>query len=659
MSKKLRKFNKLLMPTLVISGALPFVAAQCNKKSKNEPQTEAQKIESAKTKIKELLKILQTNKTKYVGKTYEKLSKNVEQIVSKINATLNKQNVTLDELTQFETKTKQEIAELENTFNKLKSERDGLITKFHESRNLLISFFKLLTEKPVEDNLDWSVEKSAVESIINDTDKLIKDLNTLNRQISEKNTLLEQQILQINNKLRTSYNLIKTIVEDKLKQLTDSSYTTIKNQITEILKNAENNNMLVSFYENTYYLLSVKFKELLEIKKNQFKQLKTELGTLILQAVTLKEMVNNKFANISTTNLETAISNATVELNNNEASKESIETVKNNLLKEISIVKVAIAKEELGNEIKNVESEYSKISDEKFYKSLKSSLKEVIEKAKAIQSQTNKSEAEYKQALTKLKSSFEATKTNEKKIAGFVQSITKSLNESQKSLSEKENKKLFENKVAELKNQLSNKKTEYENETFNNMPFDAVINKLEDYQDSIENLYLSIDSELKQIKDEYDEYLDEWEKINNSIKKFEERISNIANKDELMQMYNNSNEYNQFKNEANIRGYNISSKEELQRISTKVNNDFYNAKKKFTKEEISRLLIEFETEGKKHNDEDYMKIIFKVQSRNNMNYSELKELMKNFDEDLYILEALLKEVEQKLREYKEKLNKTI
>ncbi|VDR41950.1 Uncharacterised protein [Mycoplasmopsis caviae] len=658
MSMKLRKFNKLLIPTLVVSGALPFVAAQCDKKSKNEPQTKAQKIESAKTKIKELLKILQTNKTKYVSKTYEELSKNVEQIVSKINATLNKQNVNLNELAQLEKEVKQEIARLENIYNKLKNEREEIIAKYEKTKNLLISFFNLLTSKPIEGILDFSTDKTKVESITNDADKLIKDNNFLNQQISEKVSLLEQQIAQINEKVHAEYNEFKMKVQNKMGLLVDNAYTDIKKQIEEIFNNESKNASLPSFYENIYYSLSVKFKELLEEEKKHFDPTKIELINLVTEATLLKKQVNTKFPNVSTTNLETAINKAKTEINNVNATEESIATAKSDIHKEISSIKVVIAKEELGKAIEHVEAEYSKIKEDKFYKSLKDTLKKVIDEIKGIQGQANKTEDDYKKALDKLKSSLELTKTKEKKISDFVQSITKSIDECEKILKEKENKKFFENKAKELKNQFSSKKTEYESENFGTLTVDALINKLEESKEKFEDLHLMIEAEFKQLKDDYDEYLDEWKKTFDAIKKFEKRIENVANKEELMKMYNTSDEYNNFKDEATIKGYNISSRDELLRITKKVDADLYNAQKKFTKEEINRLLNEFETIGKAHSNEEYKQIEFNVQGRNKMKYEQLKKFMETFDDYLYIINALLEEVEQKLSEYKIKLNHT-
>ncbi|UUD35265.1 hypothetical protein NPA07_00065 [Mycoplasmopsis caviae] len=655
---KLRKFNKLLIPTLVVSGALPFVAAQCDKKSKNEPQTKAQKIESAKTKIKELLKILQTNKTKYVSKTYEELSKNVEQIVSKINATLNKQNVNLNELAQLEKEVKQEIARLENIYNKLKNEREEIIAKYEKTKNLLISFFNLLTSKPIEGILDFSTDKTKVESITNDADKLIKDNNFLNQQISEKVSLLEQQIAQINEKVHAEYNEFKMKVQNKMGLLVDNAYTDIKKQIEEIFNNESKNASLPSFYENIYYSLSVKFKELLEEEKKHFDPTKIELINLVTEATLLKKQVNTKFPNVSTTNLETAINKAKTEINNVNATEESIATAKSDIHKEISSIKVVIAKEELGKAIEHVEAEYSKIKEDKFYKSLKDTLKKVIDEIKGIQGQANKTEDDYKKALDKLKSSLELTKTKEKKISDFVQSITKSIDECEKILKEKENKKFFENKAKELKNQFSSKKTEYESENFGTLTVDALINKLEESKEKFEDLHLMIEAEFKQLKDDYDEYLDEWKKTFDAIKKFEKRIENVANKEELMKMYNTSDEYNNFKDEATIKGYNISSRDELLRITKKVDADLYNAQKKFTKEEINRLLNEFETIGKAHSNEEYKQIEFNVQGRNKMKYEQLKKFMETFDDYLYIINALLEEVEQKLSEYKIKLNHT-
>ncbi|UUD35263.1 hypothetical protein NPA07_00055 [Mycoplasmopsis caviae] len=343
MSKKLMKLNKLLIP-LAISGTLPFIAAQCDKKSKNEPQTEKQKIDNVNNKIKELLKTLKTNKTKYAEKDYEELNKTADQIVLKIETFLNKQNASLNELTQFETEIKEAINNLENTYEKLKNEGKNSIAKYEESKKNILKFFKLLSEKPVDDNLDLNVDKSAIETIIKDTDNLIKDTNTINKQISEKTTLFEQQITQISQKIHTKYESIKAIVEERMKPLIGGSYTDVKNQIYEIFKNADKNKTLDVFYENTYYLLSVKFKKLIEIKNKELGKLKQELTAMIIEANSLKETVKSKHSNIPTEKLEKAIANATTELNNSDATKESMETAKNNLSKEVSTIKEAIAK---------------------------------------------------------------------------------------------------------------------------------------------------------------------------------------------------------------------------------------------------------------------------------------------------------------------------
>ncbi|VDR41868.1 hypothetical protein [Mycoplasmopsis caviae] len=179
-----------------------------------------------------------------------------------------------------------------------------------------------------------------------------------------------------------------------------------------------------------------------------------------------------------------------------------------------------------------------------------------------------------------------------------------------------------------------------------------------DYHDEFENLNLYIEADINQIKNEFDEYLDEWKNLYEKVEKFEKQISNNANKNKYLNTFTKSEEYTKFKDKTNIEGYNI-LKDELINITSKVRNSFYTTKKEFSKDEIKRLLEEFVEVGKKYNnDETYRQISFRVQGQGNKSYEELKALMNTYDDDLQYVEALLTEVENKLDGYKKKLQTT-
>ncbi|UUD35540.1 hypothetical protein NPA07_01550 [Mycoplasmopsis caviae] len=392
------------------------------------------------------------------------------------------------------------------------------------------------------------------------------------------------EILKTNNKKYTRETL------NELKKSSDETIKTHEPLLTKEDTSLEEVNQSKDKVDNKITELELQYNKLKvdkEQKVKRYNQVKNELNNLIIEAKKFKEQSKKNNPDISFDKLESIINDAENELTKPNATEESLDSIKNKLASEITNINRQ-AKEQLDSEIKVAELEIEKFENKKYFASLKSELESQIAKVKKL-SLSNKEINEYKKALEELKASQEKAKLNKAKIENVIQDIENAKNY-EELFKEKNGKKLFEGKINDLKQKINAELIKLEDESLSNLSTDQIVNKLSEIKENISNQKATFVNETDSLKTEYNEYLKQWQKVFDEIKSIENKITNLQNKEELMKIYNSSNEYSLFINEENIKNYNIESKNELERITEKVLNDLSSFEKKYINAEIKSFL---------------------------------------------------------------------